>query len=204
MISNDRKGHPYALLFGAIHVGNGYDRSAVHTQNDRRFPAQWNQSQVTAVIASPPGRGNLLENDSGRYDSTEDCRVASLLAMTAVVGSPFFCLSSVINQAGRRFLTPPYRYKKSASFEADSSFLRIRLLDICSFHKIVHTDTIEVGQLADSIQRIIQNTDLILGIGVLLDIQILRHLFLCQTSVDPQIADPLVFHHFIAHSYHPL
>ena len=39
------------------------------------------------VIASPQGRGNLLVNHSDRNHRPGDCHVASLLAMTVVVGA---------------------------------------------------------------------------------------------------------------------
>ena len=78
-------------------------------------------------------------------------------------------------------------------------FLGIGLFLVGSTKEIVYTDIVEICQFYEYIHRIVQNSDFILGIGILADSQILTNLLLCITLVDPQIADILIFHYFIAH-----
>ena len=83
-------------------------------------------------------------------------------------------------------------------------FLRIWLLDCRSSQQIVHADAVEIRQLDQNLHRVVQNTDLVLGICVLLDVQILCNLLLRISAVNAQIADRLKFQNLIAHDNHPL
>ena len=80
-----------------------------------------------------------------------------------------------------------------------SLFLRIRLFSTGSAQQIVYTDIVEVCQLYESIDGIIQNTDFVLGIGILTDSKIITDLLLGISVINSQTADVFEFQDFIAH-----
>ena len=60
-------------------------------------------------------------------------------------------------------------------------------------HQIVYADAVKLRQCHNGIQRVPRRPDLILGIGILADMQDLGYLLLRQSTVDPDIPDSTVF-----------
>lgn len=65
--------------------------------------------------------------------------------------------------------------------------------------QVIHADVVIVRQLDENVDWIIQYADLILRIRILLYVDYLGNLFLCQSTVNPQIADIFKFQNFITH-----
>ena len=86
----------------------------------------------------------------------------------------------------------------------DFLFRGIGVFSVCSAQQIINADFIKVCQLYNHFHRIMKNTQLILRIRILFDMQIVRNLLLCISAVDSHIADRFIFHHIVAHLYHPM
>ena len=72
---------------------------------------------------------------------------------------------------------------------------------VCGAAKqIVDTDTVEISEFQKCVNRVIQDADLILGIGVLADVQQLGNLLLRVIMVNSQVADILKFQDFFSHT----
>ena len=70
---------------------------------------------------------------------------------------------------------------------------------VCGAAKqIVDTDTVEISEFQKCVNRVIQDADLILGIGVLADVQQLGNLLLRVIMVNSQVADILKFQDFFS------
>ena len=96
--------------------------------------------------------------------------------------------------------------KQPPSFRtaAECLFLSgIGLFFVGKTQEIVYADSIEGCQPDQNVDGVVQNTNLILRVGVLTDTQILADLLLRISVVDPQVADVFKFQDFIAHLYHP-
>ena len=78
-------------------------------------------------------------------------------------------------------------------------FCRIGFFSPGKPQEIIGADTIKFCKFYNGINRIIQNTHLILGVCVLTDSQIFRNLFLGISPVDPQTPDILILHDLISH-----
>ena len=70
---------------------------------------------------------------------------------------------------------------------------------IRSAKKIICADMIKVCQLDHRVHRIVNYADLVLRVCVLADPQILRHLFLRISVINPQFADVFELHYFVSH-----
>ena len=61
-------------------------------------------------------------------------------------------------------------------------FFGVWFFDIGTAQQVVHADMVEVGQFHQGIHGIVESADLILGVCVLFDIQIVRDLLLRMFS----------------------
>ena len=77
---------------------------------------------------------------------------------------------------------------------------RVRPLLVGQPQEIVHAGSVKLSQCSYHFQRIVQGTRLILGIGILFDVEHLRNLLLRQIPVDPQISDALIAQWFYSHN----
>ena len=89
--------------------------------------------------------------------------------------------------------------RKPRSLSRGVSAFGIGFFMIGAAEKVVHADMIEVGQFHKCIDRIVQNTDLILRIGILTDAKYLCHLLLRIVVVNTQTADIFELHYFVSH-----
>ena len=69
-----------------------------------------------------------------------------------------------------------------------SSFFAVRLFYFGAAKQIVNADTVKIRKLHKNINGIIQNTDFVLRIGVLLYVEVFGNLSLSIAAVNPKVS----------------